>query len=78
MILSYIYHQKFDGTVYTFGFGADHDAGMLAAISTQGGGVYYFIDSNEKVRYYLLRQCLFVYTVRLLNITCIMIGFKLP
>ena len=41
--------KKFDGTVYTFGFGADHDASMLAAISTQGGGVYYFIDSNEKV-----------------------------
>ncbi|KAL5515925.1 hypothetical protein EMCRGX_G001170 [Ephydatia muelleri] len=41
--------QKFDGTVYTFGFGADHDAGMLAAISTQGGGVYYFIDTNEKI-----------------------------
>eukprot|EP00731_Ephydatia_muelleri_P001021 Em0001g1021a len=41
--------KKFDGTVYTFGFGADHDAGMLAAISTQGGGVYYFIDSNEKI-----------------------------
>ncbi|KAL5515927.1 hypothetical protein EMCRGX_G001172 [Ephydatia muelleri] len=46
--------QEFDGTVYTFGFGADHDAGMLAAISTQGGGVYYFIDTNEKVRLYLL------------------------
>eukprot|EP00731_Ephydatia_muelleri_P000926 Em0001g926a len=41
--------KKFDGTVYTFGFGANHDAGMLAAISTQGGGVYYFIDSNEKI-----------------------------
>ena len=49
-----LYQQKFDGTVYTFGFGADHDAGMLAAISTQGGGVYYFIDTNEKVRYCLL------------------------
>ena len=35
--------------MYTFGFGANHDAGMLAAISTQGGGVCYFIDSNEKV-----------------------------
>ncbi|KAL5516342.1 hypothetical protein EMCRGX_G001637 [Ephydatia muelleri] len=41
--------RNFDGTVYTFGFGADHDAGMLAAISTQGGGVYYFIDTNEKI-----------------------------
>ncbi len=40
---------QFDGTVYTFGFGSDHDASMLEAISTQGGGVYYYIDSNEKV-----------------------------
>ena len=41
---------KFEGTVYTFGFGSDHDATLLEAISTQGGGVYYYIDSNEKVR----------------------------
>ena len=41
---------QFNGTVYTFGFGSDHDASMLEAISTQGGGVYYYIDSNEKVR----------------------------
>lgn len=40
---------QFDGTVYTFGFGSDHDATLLEAISTQGGGVYYYIDSNEKV-----------------------------
>ncbi len=36
--------------MYTFGFGSDHDADMLEAISTQGGGVYYYIDTNEKVR----------------------------
>ena len=41
--------MQFDGTVYTFGFGSDHDATLLEAISTQGGGVYYYIDSNEKV-----------------------------
>ena len=41
---------QFEGTVYTFGFGSDHDATLLEAISTQGGGVYYYIDSNEKVR----------------------------
>ncbi len=35
--------------MYTFGFGSDHDADMLEAISTQGGGVYYYIDTNEKV-----------------------------
>ena len=40
---------QFEGTVYTFGFGSDHDATLLEAISTQGGGVYYYIDSNEKV-----------------------------
>ncbi|XP_064400224.1 uncharacterized protein LOC135346514 [Halichondria panicea] len=42
-------HSKFEGTVYTFGFGSDHDATLLEAISTQGGGVYYYIDSNEKI-----------------------------
>jgi len=41
--------KKFDGTVYTFGFGSDHDSNLLEAISTQGGGVYYYIDSNEKI-----------------------------
>ena len=44
--------SQFDGTVYTFGFGSDHDATLLEAISTQGGGVYYYIDSNEKVWVY--------------------------
>eukprot|EP00731_Ephydatia_muelleri_P001001 Em0001g1001a len=41
--------KRFDGTVYTFGFGSDHNAGLLEAISTQGGGVYYFIDSSDKI-----------------------------
>ncbi len=41
--------MQFGGTIYTFGFGSDHDASLLEAISTQGGGVYYYIDSNEKV-----------------------------
>ena len=35
--------------MYTFGFGADHDARLLESVSTQGGGVYYYIDSTEKV-----------------------------
>ena len=56
-IHAYINHYnmqllQFDGTVYTFGFGSDHSANMLEAISTQGGGVYYYIDSNEKVGEY--------------------------
>lgn len=51
LLFNYVdrYSLQFDGTVYTFGFGSDHDATLLEAISTQGGGVYYYIDSNEKV-----------------------------
>jgi Mg-chelatase subunit ChlD len=41
--------KSFDGTVYTFGFGSDHDSSLLEAISSQGGGVYYFIDTTEKI-----------------------------
>lgn len=41
----------FDGTVYTFGFGADHDAGLLEAISQAAEGSYYYIDSAEKVHW---------------------------
>lgn len=42
-------HTPFEGTVYTFGFGSDHDARLLESVSTQGGGVYYYIDSKEKI-----------------------------
>ena len=35
--------------MYTFGFGCNHCASLLEAISTQGGGVYYFVDSSDKV-----------------------------
>ena len=45
---------QFEGTVYTFGFGSEHDVTLLEAISTQGGGVYYYIDSNEKVSHNIL------------------------
>lgn len=55
-----IYHQGFDETVYTFGFGSDHDASMMEAISTQGGGVYYYIDTNEKVCSFLRIASLYV------------------
>lgn len=41
--------KKFDGTVYTFGFGADHNAELLKEISDAKNGVYYFIDTAEKV-----------------------------
>lgn len=41
--------KNFDGTVYTFGFGSNHNSGLLEAISTQGNGVYYYIDSSDKI-----------------------------
>ena len=39
----------FQGTVYTFGYGSDHNASMLKDISQAGNGVYFFIDTNEKI-----------------------------
>jgi hypothetical protein len=39
----------FDGTIYTFGFGNDHDAGLLEAISQAAEGAYYYIDTAEKI-----------------------------
>ena len=44
----------FDGTVYTFGFGADHDASLLEAISQAAEGSYYYIDSAEKVHIFVV------------------------
>ena len=46
-----MYMQKvpFEGTIYTFGFGSDHDARLLEAISQATEGGYYYIDSAEKV-----------------------------
>ena len=40
---------NFEGTIYTFGFGSDHDGNLLTAISNAANGVYYFIDSSEKI-----------------------------
>ena len=39
----------YPGTVYTFGYGSDHNANMLKEISQAGNGVYFFIDTNEKI-----------------------------
>ena len=39
----------FEGTVYTFGFSSDHDGNLLTAISNAANGVYYFINSSEKI-----------------------------
>lgn len=38
-----------DATVYTFGFGQDHDAIMLKKISDAGNGMYYFIETEDKI-----------------------------
>ncbi len=39
-----------DASVYTFGFGRDHDPEMLKAISDAANGMYYFIENEEQVR----------------------------
>eukprot|EP00794_Sanderia_malayensis_P010279 gene10279-11335_t len=36
-------------SVYTFGFGNDHDPSMLTAISDAGNGMYYFIENQDKI-----------------------------
>ena len=36
-------------SIYTFGFGADHNAELLQALSDAGNGVYFYIDSSEKI-----------------------------
>ncbi|XP_065174635.1 uncharacterized protein LOC135804642, partial [Sycon ciliatum] len=36
-------------SIYTFGFGADHNATLLQALSDAGNGVYYYIDTSEKI-----------------------------
>jgi hypothetical protein len=36
-------------TVFTFGYGEDHDASMLRAIADAGGGVYYFMEDGDSV-----------------------------
>ena len=35
--------------VYTFGFGSDHKAELLQKLSDAGNGVYYYLDSSEKI-----------------------------
>ena len=39
----------FTGTVYTFGYGSDHNANMLKDTSQAGNGVYFFVDTNERI-----------------------------
>jgi hypothetical protein len=41
--------ERPDYTVYTFGYGLDHNADMLKAISEGGNGMYYFIENNDLI-----------------------------
>jgi Mg-chelatase subunit ChlD len=36
-------------SVFTFGFGADHDANMLRSISEIGNGLYYFLETTDAI-----------------------------
>ena len=42
-----------DASVYTFGFGEDHDPDMLKQISDAGNGMYYYIENEDQVHFYL-------------------------
>jgi len=36
-------------SVFSFGFGADHDANMLRAVSEAGNGLYYYLETAEAI-----------------------------
>lgn len=38
-----------DYSIYTFGYGSDHQATLLKSLAEIGRGMYYFIDTNEAV-----------------------------
>ena len=38
-----------EASVYTFGFGEDHDPVMLKKISDAGNGMYYYIENKDQV-----------------------------
>jgi uncharacterized protein YegL len=38
-----------DFTVYTFGYGASHNVDMLQNLSEVGGGMYYFVETNDMI-----------------------------
>ena len=33
--------------VFTFGYGSEHDAGMLRAVADAGSGLFYYIDNVD-------------------------------
>ena len=41
--------KRAEASVYTFGFGKDHNEDMLMKISDAGHGMYYFIETEDKV-----------------------------
>jgi Mg-chelatase subunit ChlD len=36
-------------SLYTFGYGADHDSNMLKNLSEVGNGMYYFVETNDMI-----------------------------
>jgi uncharacterized protein YegL len=36
-------------SLYTFGYGADHDSDMLKNLSEVGNGMYYFVETNDMI-----------------------------
>jgi Mg-chelatase subunit ChlD len=36
-------------TLYTFGFGNDHNASMLQKLASSGGGVYYYVEGEQSI-----------------------------
>eukprot|EP01147_Barroeca_monosierra_P010933 gene10933-3007_t len=41
--------ERSDFTIYTFGYGSDHEADLLRNISEIGNGMYYFIEGDESI-----------------------------
>ncbi|CAB3982076.1 Hypothetical predicted protein [Paramuricea clavata] len=41
--------KNIEASVYTFGFGSDHDPDLLKAISDAANGMYYFIENEEQI-----------------------------
>jgi Mg-chelatase subunit ChlD len=37
-------------TLHTFGYGSDHDSGLLHSLSTAGSGSYYFVEGVDAIR----------------------------
>jgi len=37
-------------TVHTFGYGADHDSGLLRSIASSGNGSYYYVEGVDDIR----------------------------